>query len=370
MHSQLTFSITHTLKDIPKAAWDALFGQNLIESYGYQKTLEEANLNEFSIGYLLAKRQEKLVAIIPFFTMNFSLDAMTNGLLRFLKIRILFLGSPTAEELYLGISESENLSYVLNEATKHLKEFCRKQKIKLIVFNNVAAKNTLLMESLTENNFIKMETLPTTLIEINASSLEDYIKQLKPNTRKDLNRKLKKSASLAQLKTQECKDIREIKDKIYALYMNNVTASEVHFETLTPEFFENICKNMPDTAKFFVTYDRDKIVAFNLCLMKEHLFIDKFIGFDSSVAHNYHLYFTTFCHNLDWCIKNGFKYYMPGTTDYYPKVRLGAKLIRLYVYVKALNPLLHTLIKLIAPLVEPRRLDPSLKDVDKLQNRN
>jgi len=370
MQPQLAFSITSTIKDIPKAYWDNLFGQSLIESYGYQKTLEEANLKEFSLGYLLAKRQEKLVAIIPFFSMAFPLAAMTGGLLPWLKIKILFLGSPTAEEFYLGISESEDLNPILSGAVEHLKKFCRRQKIKLIAFNNVTAKNTALMECLSGNNFIKMETLPTTIIEINANSLEDYIKQLSPNARKDLNRKLKKSAALTQLKTQEYENIRDIKEKIYSLYMNNFDGSSVRFETLTPEFFENICKNMPDTAKFFVTYDKDKIVAFNLCLMKDRLFIDKFIGFDSAVAHDYHLYFTTFCHNLNWCIKNGFKYYQPGTTDYYPKVRLGAKLIPLYVYVNALNPLLQALIKLIAPLIEPKKLDPSLRNIEKLQNKN
>ena len=113
MQPQVTFSITSTIKNIPKADWDNLFGQGLIESYGFQKTLEEAKLSEFSLGYLLAKEEEKLVAIIPFFSMDFSLDAISGKFLRFLKLKILFLGSPTAEECYLGVAEAKDLKSIL-----------------------------------------------------------------------------------------------------------------------------------------------------------------------------------------------------------------------------------------------------------------
>jgi hypothetical protein len=42
----LQFVMTKTIKDIPQDCWDKLFGQDIIESYGYHKTLEESNLME------------------------------------------------------------------------------------------------------------------------------------------------------------------------------------------------------------------------------------------------------------------------------------------------------------------------------------
>jgi hypothetical protein len=120
---------------------------------------------------------------------------------------------------------------------------------------------------------------------------------------------------------------------------------------------------MPQVARYFITYDADKIVAFNLCLIKGDTFIDKFIGFDYAVAHKYHLYFTTFCHNLEFCIKNNIRFYQPGTTDYYPKLRLGAKLIPLYDYTSTFNPLFDAGFRLIAPFIQPKNLDPSLKNL-------
>lgn len=370
-NSSLNFSIVNTIKEIAKEDWDRLFGKDIIEDHGYQKTLEEAKLKEFSFGYLLGKRDKNLIAIIPFFVMDFSFDTLIRGLLhrlmlklkKIFTLKILFLGSPTTEEFYLGISKSEDLTTILNKALEKVYEFCKGGEIKGFLFYNISEKNKPLAEYLTKKRFIKMEGLPTTLIKINANSLEDYIKDLSKNTRKDLRRKLRRSTEEAQLTTELREDISDIACEIYKLYLNNFDESSVHFEILTQEFFQNICHNMPRVAKFFVTYDKDEIVAFNLALIKGDLFIDKFIGLDLNVAHKYHLYFTTFCHNIDWCIKNGLRFYQPGATDYYPKIRLGAELIPLYIYAKALNPMLNAFIRSISRLIEPKNIDSTLKDI-------
>jgi predicted N-acyltransferase len=214
-----------------------------------------------------------------------------------------------------------------------------------------------------------METLPTTMIELKANSLEDYLGHLSRNARKDFKHKLRNSASKTHLAVEERQDVGDIIQDIHRLYLNNFSEPDVHFEILTPEFFLNISKNLPGVAKFFITKDGEKIVAFNLCLAKGDLLIDKFIGFDSELSRKYHLYFTTFAYNLEWCIKNGLQYYQPGQSDYYPKVRLGAKLIRLFDYTRAFNPLLHLILKLTAKFIEPKNIDSSLRDVEKIFRR-
>jgi predicted N-acyltransferase len=301
--------------------------------------------------------------------MDFSLDTLVGPPLqklaakfkRLFTFRVLFAGSPTTEEFYLGFSPQEDAKMLLDEALRNLSLFCRQNKIQALVFHNLSEKNKPLAEYLLSKGFFAMETLPTTLLEIKTSSLEDYMSCLSHNMRKDLRKKLRKSSESIRLRTEMRDDIDDVAEEVYKLYLNNFNNGDVRFETLTPAFFRNICRNLPGKAKFFLTYNEDKMVAFNLCLTQGDLFIDKFIGFDPAVARDYHLYFTTFCHNLDWCIKNRIRFYQPGTTDYGPKVRLGAKLIPLYVYTKALNPLLHTCLKLLAPLIQPKNIDPTLK---------
>lgn len=379
-NQELIFSITDTLRDIPEKDWERLFPKDTIENYGYQKTLEESRLKEFSISYLTVKRANKLVAIIPFFTMDFSLTTFIRGPLqraifairkifkRFLIMRLIFVGSPTAEELYIGISKEENKPELFSKTFEKLYEFSRFKKIKTIIIYNVNNKHSELSKYLLKHGFTVMEDLPTTRLEIKEKSLEAYIANLGPSTRKDVRRKLRKSAELAKLETEITDNIDNVIDEIYQLYMNNFNDSDIRFEILTPHFFLNICRNMPGVAKYFITRCEGKIVAFNLCFIKGDTCIDKFIGFNYDFALKYHLYYTTFCHNIDWCIKNNIRFYQPGQGDYDAKIRLGASLLPLFIYIKSFNPALNLLMKPIIKLIEPQKFDPALKDLTKYKN--
>lgn len=372
----LRFFVSQTIQDIPQQDWERLFGREIIEGWGYHKTIEEARLKGFSLYYLIAKRSDTLTAVFPFFITDFSFATIIQGPLqkliikvqrmipRFLRVKILFVGLPTAEEFYMGIAEEESLEEVLAGALKELHDFARREKAGLILFYNLkelTGRNAILIRHLEERGFSRMENFPNTLLPIRAHSLDEYLEGLSKNTRKDLRRKLRKASSRAPLRTELVEDITPIKDAVYALYAQNFDDSDIHFELLSPDFFVNICRTMPGVAKFFITREQDTVVAFNLCLVKGDTCIDKFIGFDRSRARTHHLYYVTFCHNLAWCIENGIRFYQLGITDYHPKLRLGAELVPLYIYIKLLNPFFNLFAKSVVRLLEPKRFDPTLK---------
>ncbi|MBI4708097.1 MAG: GNAT family N-acetyltransferase [Candidatus Omnitrophica bacterium] len=371
--SNLSFLVSHSIKDIPEADWNRLFGENIIEGFGYHKTLEDSNLKEFSLRYLLARNNGTLVAIIPFFISDFSFTTLIQGKLqklifaiqkvfpRFLRFKLLFAGSPTGEELYVGIDKNENLENILNGATHILKLIGKKEKTAATLFFNLSEKHKDITRYLNKQSFTGMKSFPNTVLEISAASLDDYINQLGKSTRKSLRKKLRDTQNSTQLRTQVTEDISAVKDRIYELYLNNLTDSEVSFEILTPEFFTNVAKYMPGIAKYFLTWDNGNIIAFNLLFIKGDTAIDKFIGFDKELSHKYNLYYATFSHNLDYCIKNKIKFYQLGVTDYEPKTRLGAQIIPLYVYTKFMNPLLNFVAKPIISLIQPANFDPVLK---------
>lgn len=375
-NSPLNITITGDISDIPNERWDELFG-DIIESYGYHKALQESQLKEFSIYYLLIKRGETLVAVLPFFVMDFSFTTLIRGPLqkviiflrkffrRFLKVKLLFLGAPTTEYLYLGISQGEDLEELLDQALIKLKETCKNQGIKTIIAYNLTPQHKELAKYLGSKGFNRMENFPNARMEIAAASANEYINGLGKSTRKDIRRKLRKSSSLPELYTEAYDSIEGIIDDVYKLYLNNFNESDIHFENLTPQFFANLCRNMQGNIKCFITRDKEKMVAFNLCMVKGDFCIDKFLGLDYNVAYKYSLYYTTFFHNIDWCIKNGIRFYQPGQGDYDAKIRLGAALIPLYLYIKTSNPLLGLFLKIIIKIIEPKNFDPALKNLEK-----
>jgi predicted N-acyltransferase len=252
----------------------------------------------------------------------------------------------------------------MEEAVNGLSSFAAKESVSAMLFYNLSQDQVNLAATLEQNGLLRMESFPNTILEIKAKSLEDFIQNLGSSTRKDLRRKLRKTASLATLKTEVLTDINIIQDELYKLYACNFEESDVHFETLTPEFFRNIQKNMPESARFFITRAGKEIVAFNLCLVKDNTLIDKVIGMDKKVSRMYSLYYTTFCENIDWCIKNGIRYYCLGITDYHPKLRLGAKLLPLYIYVKLFNPILKLFSRPLVRFIQPKNFDPTLKNLE------
>lgn len=372
--SALTFSISSSINDIPKDDWDRLFRDEPIEGWGYYKAFEESGIKEFNLNYLIAKRGQNVSAIIPFFISDFSFDAIITGLLqkiivsiqkvfkRFLKLRVLFVGSPTTERMHIGISEGECIEELLDGALRELSNF---KRISALLFYNLCETHKDIAKFIKKKGFTRSTSLPNTFIDINAASLEEYVSRLSKNTRKDLSRRLKKTASLAKLATVVLEKPDGCLNRIYQLYSNNLNESKIRFETLTPDFFENVSQRMGEKVKYFITRDKDKIVAFNLCFVDKDTCIDKFIGFDNEVSHALSLYHYTFCHNIDWCIKNGVRYYQMGVTDYYPKLRLGAKLMPLDVYFRFNNALLKPFAGLIAKISSPVNFDPVLKKFEK-----
>jgi len=370
-------SVTNTASDIPQEEWDRLFGEDVIEGWGYHKAFEESGIPEFRLSYILAKQNGKLAAIIPFFTTDFSFATIIQGKLqktilrlqkrfpRFLRMRLLFIGLPTAEELYIGIAKDIEKKPLYESMLLKIKALAKNDRARGVIFYNLSEKHADLARYLGAKGFACMANYPNTQIEINAASLEEYINCLSKNTRKDIKRKLRDSSQKAALQTKITENIENVKDDIYKLYMTNFSESNVSFETLTPDFFTNISRHMKGRAKFFLTYDKDKLVAFNLCLTKGNICIDKFIGFNRQLYRDYSLYHATFCHNIDWCIKNGFRFYQMGITDYHPKIRLGAKLLPLQAYFLCSNPLLRLISKPLAKIISPVNFDPTLR---KLKN--
>jgi predicted N-acyltransferase len=171
-------------------------------------------------------------------------------------------------------------------------------------------------------------------MELSFSSFDDYLMSLGRATRKDIRRKLKNAYSKARIHVQITDDVTEIVDDVYRLYLNTYDEGEVKFERLTREFFLNVSKNKGFGAKFFLYYVNGKLGAFNLCLIHDNLFIDKFIGFDYDISYEHNLYFTSWCYNVQWCIEHSIQYYQTGQTEYAPKVQLGGALIPLYAYIR------------------------------------
>ena len=349
-----------TVSSIKKEDWDAFFA-NCPEGYWFYETLEQSRLAEFSFYYLLAYRQERLAAIIPFFTADFDgntvlepgirkmVSAVRTVAPRFLVFKTLFCGSPFGEQGLLGIaadvSDTRALVYAL---TRELKDFCRRQGLALLLFKDFPDQDASVLDLLGGQGFFKADSFPSAIIDLPYKTFDDYLASLSNGARKDLRRKLKKACDTGALTTQVVQRVDDVIDDIYRLYMNTYNAGATKFEKLTKEFFLKVAEKAGSGCRYFLYFINGELAAFNLCFVHGDLLIDKFIGFDYDIAKRYSLYFVSWCVNVQWCIDNGITHYQVGQTDYEPKTRLGGRLVPLYAYVRHTNGLVNRCLQVLA----------------------
>jgi uncharacterized protein len=361
----MRYKILNSINEIPQAEWDALFG-DLPEGYGFYKTLEESGLKEFSLYYAVLYQESRLAAICPLFTADFQLDIAVVGPLarlirlirkalpRFMIVKTLFCGSPCGENAEIALKGGpQEKSASLAELVKIMEEFSSQRKISFMVFKDFLQKDVPLLEDLRKYDFLKVESFPSVIAELNFPTFEDYLKSLGQATRKNLRRQIKKAGLRPEIKVEVKDNAGESIDDIYRLYLSTYSAGQTKFEKLTKEFFTNISRNLDKHTKFFLYYINGKLAAFNLCFLYGDLMIDKFIGFDYAVSYEYNLYYFSWCYNIEWCLKNAVRHYQTGQTDYEPKLRLGGKLTGLYAYVKHRNPLFNFIIRSLERLINP-----------------
>lgn len=370
----ITYQILDSITKIKKQDWDLVLG-DAPEGYYFYKTVEEARLQGFSFYYIVLYEKDNCLLIAPLFVADFNLDIAAEGAIekiiqcirkllpRFFILKTLFCGSPFAENGYLGIRKDlPDKNYVVGKLIKIIDALAYAKGIPLVIFKDFLKSDTPVLDLLLSNGFFKLQSFPSVVTELNFSSFQDYLKSLGHSTRKNLRKKIKQAYSGQNFSIKTTDRVDDIIDEVYRLYLNNYSCGATKFEKLTKDFFINVGKYLSPYAKFFLYYCNGKLGAFNLCFVFKDLFIDKFIGFDYDISNRYNLYYVSWCFNVEWCLKNSIRFYQSGQTDYYPKVRLGGRLIPLYAYLKHRNPALNQLLKLLARFLKPENFDADIRN--------
>jgi len=372
--SNLTIKLTRKIEEIPLEDWNKVYPK-VLENYHFFKTLDEANFEQFSFYYIIIYEQDTPVAATSIFSMHFALDMMVKGLLKvflnfikkltpnLLSPKVLICGLPMGPGR-IGITGEPRP--LIQKICAVLEELAKKEKAAMIIFKDFTAVYDDILKVLLKRGYHKIESIPLAKMPINFSSFADYLKTLSPVSRSGLKRNLKKADQSVKIDLEITDALDEnTLPKVYELYLETYRRQDLGLEKLPIDFFRIISKNMPNEVKYFLWRIEGKIVAFALCLIAQDYFIDYYLGFDYSVAHQYYLYFVRFRDLLNWCINHGIKEYEMGVTSYEPKRRLGFDFVRLYFYMKHRNKLINLFFDFFSYFFKPERYEPIFKEMNK-----
>ena len=223
-----------------------------------------------------------------------------------------------------------------------------------------------ILDRCSDEGFFKVDSLPSTTMDISFADFDEYLKSLSSVTRSGLKRKFKEVDGKVKIDLEVTDRLPgDVLPEVHALYLQTYERNEIGLEKLTPDFFQQISKNMPNETRFFLWRMDNKLVAFAFCLVSGDYFIDYYLGFDYTVAHKYHLFYVRFRDLMKWCIAHGIKKYEMGQTVYEPKRRLCFDFIPLSIYAKHRNKLFNPVFKAFCRIVQPSNFDPIFKELKK-----
>jgi len=351
-------------------AWPRIWAGSRHDSRFYE--ILDGSIPPFEYHYLvLEDRSGRVRAIQPVFIHHQDIlegvperwrrvvhlaTAMSPSLSRF---RILWVG-PSVGEAALG-AEARDLAWCAWALQLVLPLAARRLRARMIVLKDFPAELRPFLKSFVDRGYTRIPSMPGVSLDLNFRDFEEHVKTLSSKTRFDLRRKRRDAERYPPLSLEVRNDISDRLPELYPLYLQTHQRSGMKFETLTPEYFRRVGREMPDRARFFIWSQEGRPVAFDACFVNDGVIEAAAIGLDYEVAFDIHLYFTVKRDVIDWACRNGIRRYVSGPLNYDPKLRLGFSLQPLDLYLWHRSRVVNGILKRAAPWLTPARHEPLLQ---------
>ena len=360
--------------DVPESTWAQFFAPPLEGAWWY-RALEQSGLDDqFSFRYLLLTQGPATVGLVPTFLMDVPMRLVVPpGLLPWVSAlghvfpwlraqRTLFVGSPCAEEGWIGLASGIDVPAALRCIDAALRAEMRRHRASVRVWKDFGAEWDDVLGSLArEAGMFRLVSFPGTAVALSHGSREGYLQSLGGNRRHQFKKKIRRSKEAVGLGVEVLRQPDDpTLDKLFALFWQTYEKATTRFERLNRRFFGLVA---PESTTSFIVLrapSTSQPVAFMMCFEFPGQLVNKFIGIDYCTPREWMLYFRLWDAAVDHAIHLGAKVLQSGQTGYRPKIDLGHDLVPLTNYGAHRNPLIHWIYARVAAEVDWGTLDPAL----------
>jgi len=364
--------------EIPQRLWELCFPPPL-EGIWWYSTLDRCGIDDqFTFAYAVISRGGVQIGIVPTFLMDVPLAIVApEGVRRIIEIlsrlsnrfkyqRTLFVGSPCSDEGTVGFVPNEDILDIIPVLQRQLDDRAKHLKASMVVWKDLPYDIVKRIGSILNGfGLFCLESYPGTIVALQGSEFDDYLRTLRSSQRNKLKKKLRLSANMGTLTASviQSPDEKLLVD-IFNLFIKTYEHGKTKFEHLPSKFFELI--SAQPVSHFILLRDPEngKLVAFMLCFKIENRVINKFIGIDYSYKGEWFLYFRLWAEAVKWTLSIGAEELQSGQTGYQAKYDLGHKFVPLNNYCKHFNPIVHFIFMKIARHISWSTLDDDLAHLD------
>lgn len=369
--------IAASVAELDATAWDACLPGEA-ECHAYYVACETAAAMSgvgLRAAAIVVEAEGEIVAVAPFFRLNYRLDTPLQGRMRSLgdalfrhlpglvTLRALCVGSPYAERCHLGFAaglDAVGRAAAFACLTEALQRQVAHERAHLLVWKDLAPEEDREAGLLPLAGFARIASLPVAVLDLPYADEAAYLASLSAATRKDVRRKLAKAGAVRITFTS---DISALAGDIDSLYEETRAQSGLDYgdlELLPPGYFAAISRALGERAVFALYWVGDELAAFNLLLVEDDRVIDKFLGMRYPLARDHNLYVVSWMANIRFCIGRGIRLFQSGQTAYASKLRFGSRLVPSTIHVRHRQAPLQWLLRRLSPWLGFDRFDPDL----------
>jgi hypothetical protein len=333
----LSIKLNDRLVSVSDADWSRLF-PNLADSPELVRLAETTGCEGFLMQSIVVAKDDRPIVLLPMFTTLYRLEDALEGapkrfLMRCAKIFPRIFHLPM---MGVGFIEGDwgDIGVDVQEPKELLAEALR---MAIALFHQVARERGMLMRTFIDftgesGDFLPLKELgqyqrtpgrPCAFLEIEFSSVDQYLATLGKSTRKDLRRKMRRKEQVSILWTQQ---VSAHIEQIYSFYLKTIERSSTVFGILNKDFFGRVCNEVPGAIYALYFHDQ-RLIGFNLLVERNGTLVDKYFGMENNIGREFNLYFLSWLENISFCIRRGLKRYHAGPGSEELKSRLGAEMI-------------------------------------------
>lgn len=346
-----TIQIVDTIHRIDREEWDALVGENVFESYGWLKTLEQTLIGDYNPRYFLLREEGRLIATAachiahPSNKIYNSDDTLLGRLKRYAsKMGISFLpaliGSPRgAYGIHLSVGEgldSKKAESAEKDLIEAIENFASEHRLP-VLFPNVMDHEVSLIRYLTERGYSKAVTFPLNYLDVEWSSFNDYLANRKRISRGGANmirREINKNRNEGVV-IQPLENVDGFQKRLFELANQNYMYYNGRPFPYRQEYFKTLKENLGSHAVIYAAAKQNRLVGVCVLLRRKKTYYIPVVGVDHESTGNDFTYFNlVFYRPIQEAISDRIERIYYGQAFYSVKTRRGCKISNTYTLYK------------------------------------
>lgn len=280
---------------------------------------------------------------------------------RLVEYRIMFCGLPlSACQSSLRFAPQANCDAVATMLDQAMRRLARQDGARIIVLKEFSDEELPPLKALESLGYRKADSLPTHVVPLRTDSFDDYLHDVGKKRRMSIKRSIKKFAAsgLKFLTTSDLPTIERLfTPAVYQMYEGVYNRSKTKLEHLTPAFFIEMVRHLPDCCEFtFVLDGEEKVRAFYIALWSGHEYRWLYMGYDETINEDVHLYFNLSFRAIEDACRHHVAFAEIGqNSEYVKRTKLGATQSRRSFYVRGVRSSTNWIIGLLFKRLFPPR---------------